>query len=186
MMMKQIVEALLLASPEPLDDRQLLSLLEDEGLQRQGLEEVLSELAGDYQDRALQLVRVASGWRFQVRREMAPWVSRLFPEKVGRYSRALLETLAIIVYRQPVTRGDIESLRGVTVSSNIMRTLLDREWIRVVGHKEVPGRPALYATTKNFLNDFNLQSLSQLPPIAMEEDEETPQQSEAEAARAAG
>jgi len=184
--LKRIVEALLLASPEPLDLKQLLSLLAEEGAGRKEVETILLELASDYQDRVLELVHVASGWRFQVRREMAPWVSRLFPDKVGRYSRALLETLAIIAYRQPVTRGDIEAIRGVSVSSHIMRTLQDREWIKVVGHKEVPGRPALYATTEHFLDDFNLQSLSQLPPITVEEDEETQEPSETEPARATG
>ncbi len=184
--LKRIVEALLLASPEPLDLKQLLSLLAEEGAGRKEVETILQELASDYQDRVLELVHVASGWRFQVRREMAPWVSRLFPDKVGRYSRALLETLAIIAYRQPVTRGDIEAIRGVSVSSHIMRTLQDREWIKVVGHKEVPGRPALYATTEHFLDDFNLQSLSQLPPITVEEDEETQEPSETEPARATG
>jgi len=184
--LKQIVEALLLASPEPLDQKQLSSLLEDEGADRKALETILLDLASDYQGRALELVQVAGGWRFQVRKEMAPWVSRLFPERIGRYSRALLETLAIITYRQPVTRGDIESIRGVSVSTHIMRTLQDRRWIRVVGHKEVPGRPALYATTEHFLNDFNLQSLSQLPPLPVEDDEETEQPTEEEPARAAG
>ncbi len=184
MTLKRIVEALLLASPDPLDVKQLVSLLADEGIGRQELETILQELVSDYQGRVLDLVQVAGGWRFQVRREMAPWVGRLFPEKAGRYSRALWETLAIIAYRQPVTRGDIEAIRGVTVSGHIMRTLQDREWVKIVGHKEVPGRPALYATTENFLNDFNLQSLSQLPPISMEEDEKTQEQSEVESVRA--
>lgn len=184
MTLKQIVEALLLASPEPLELRQLVSLLKEEGASREELETILQELASDYRGRVLELIRVAGGWRFQLRREMAPWVGRLFPEKVGRYSRALLETLAIIAYRQPVTRGDIEAIRGVAVSSHIMRTLQDREWVKIVGHKEVPGRPALYATTENFLNDFNLQSLSQLPPVSVEEDEKTEEQRETEAVRA--
>lgn len=171
MSLKQIVEALLFASPEPMDARQLLSLLADEGIERAELEAVLAELTADYHARAVELVRVASGWRFQVRREMAPWVSRLFPEKVGHYSRALLETLAIIAYRQPVTRGDIEAIRGVAVSGSILNTLKEREWIRVVGHKEVPGRPALFATTERFLDDFNLKSLSQLPPLSTDEEQ---------------
>jgi len=173
MTLKQIVEALLLASPEPLDDKQLLALLADEGASRADIGGALSQLQAECADRPLELVRVASGWRYQVKRDYAPWVQRLFPEKVGRYSRALLETLAIIAYRQPVTRGDIEAIRGVTVSSQIIRTLEAREWIRIVGHKEVPGRPALYATTKRFLDDFNLQSLEQLPPLPVEDDEET-------------
>ncbi len=171
MTLTQIVEALLFASPEPIDTRQLLSLLADEGVDRAQLEAVLAELQADYHGRAVELVRVAGGWRFQVRRELAPWVRRLFPEKVGHYSRALLETLAIIAYRQPITRGEIEAIRGVTVSSSILTTLKEREWIRVVGHKEVPGRPALFATTERFLNDFNLESLSQLPPLSTDEDQ---------------
>ncbi|GAB4353116.1 MAG: SMC-Scp complex subunit ScpB [Methylohalobius crimeensis] len=173
MTLKRIVEALLLASPEPLDTTQLLSLLADEGIEKAELEAVLAELVADYAERALELTRVAGGWRFQVRREMSPWVERLFPEKVGRYSRALLETLAIIAYRQPVTRGDIEAIRGVAVSANILRTLESREWIRVVGHKEVPGRPSLFATTGRFLDDFNLQHLHQLPPLPVDEEEQT-------------
>ncbi|GAB6067095.1 SMC-Scp complex subunit ScpB [Methylothermus subterraneus] len=166
MRLKQIVEALLFASPEPLDLRRLLALLADEGVERKELEEALAELAADYRLSALELVRVASGWRFQVRRELAPWVSRLFPEKAGHYSRAVLETLAIIAYRQPITRGEIEAIRGVAVSSSVLNTLKERGWIRVVGHKEVPGRPALLATTERFLDDFNLDSLSQLPPLS--------------------
>ncbi len=170
MILPDIVEALLLASPEPLDERQLLSLLADEGVDRGELEAALARLRRNCEGRPLELVRVAGGWRYQVRREFSPWVSRLFPEKVGRYSRALLETLAVIAYRQPVTRGDIEAIRGVTVSSQIIRTLEAREWIRVVGHKEVPGRPALYRTTDKFLADFNLEALEQLPPLPADED----------------
>ncbi|BCX83013.1 segregation and condensation protein B [Methylomarinovum caldicuralii] len=173
MTLKQIVEALLLASPEPLDDKQLQALLADEGATRVDLAEVLGRLQAECQDRPLELVRVASGWRYQVRRDYAPWVQRLFPQKAGRYSRAMLETLAIIAYRQPVSRGDIEAIRGVAVSSQIIRTLEAREWIRIVGHKEVPGRPALYATTRRFLDDFNLQRLEQLPPLPVEDDDET-------------
>ncbi|HFD38331.1 MAG TPA: SMC-Scp complex subunit ScpB [Anaerolineae bacterium] len=176
MTLRDIVEALLLASPEPLDERQLLSLLADEGVERRDLKAVLERLWQDCEGRPLQLVKVAGGWRYQLRREFSPWVSRLFPEKVGRYSRALLETLAIIAYRQPVTRGDIEAIRGVTVSSQIIRTLEAREWIRVVGHKEVPGRPAIYRTTDKFLADFNLQALDQLPPLPTDEDEQNAEQ----------
>src|SRR5690606_37903643 len=113
-----------------------------------------------------ELMEVASGYRFQVRPEYAPWASRLWEERPRRYSRALLETLAIIAYRQPITRGEIEDIRGVAVSTNIAKTLLEREWIRVVGHKDVPGRPAMYATTRQFLDYFNLSSLEQLPPLA--------------------
>lgn len=116
--------------------------------------------------RGFELRKVASGYRLQVREEFAPWVSRLFEEKPQRYSRALLETLALIAYRQPITRGEIEDVRGVTVSSNIIRTLLEREWVRVVGHRDVPGRPAMYATTRQFLDYFNLSGLGQLPPLS--------------------
>src|SRR5690554_4573769 len=117
-------------------------------------------------DRGYELVEVASGYRFQVRSEYAPWASRLWEERPQRYSRALLETLAIIAYRQPITRGEIEDIRGVAVSTNIVKTLMEREWIRVVGHKDVPGRPAMYATTRQFLDHFNLTSLAELPPLA--------------------
>lgn len=171
MHLKLLVEALLFASPEPLASRQLLALLKDEGVKRAELEAVLAELQADYQDRALELVHVASGWRFQVRREFSTWVNRLFPEKIGRPSRALLETLAIIAYRQPITRGEIEAIRGVSVNSSIVNTLKELGWIRIVGHKEVPGRPELLATTERFLNDFNLNSLRQLPPIAADEEQ---------------
>jgi len=119
----------------------------------------------DYRFRPVELKQVASGYRFQVRQELSRWVSRLFEEKPPKYSRALLETLAIIAYRQPATRGDIEDIRGVSVSSNIIHTLLEREWIRVVAHKEVPGRPALYGTTKQFLDYFNIASLNELPTL---------------------
>ncbi|MDX1589707.1 MAG: SMC-Scp complex subunit ScpB [Oleiphilaceae bacterium] len=165
--LQRIIEAVLLASDRPLTVDQMLALFtEDEPPTRQVLEHVLSRITQDCEGRGFELRRVASGYRFQVRESMAPWVGRLWEEKPQRYSRALLETLALIAYRQPITRGDIEDIRGVTVSSNIIRTLLDREWVRVVGHKDVPGRPALYATCKPFLDYFNLESLEQLPPLA--------------------
>ena len=129
------------------------------------IHEALVKIANEYSDRPIELKQVASGYRFQVRKEFSPWVIRLFDERPVKYSRALLETLAIIVYRQPMTRAEIEAIRGVGVSSSIIRTLLDREWVRIVGHKEVPGRPALYATTKQFLDSFDLQSLNELPPL---------------------
>lgn len=122
-------------------------------------------MAEDCRGRPIELKQVASGYRLQVRADFSPWVSRLFEERPGRYSRAFLETLAIIAYRQPVTRGEIEDIRGVTVSSSIVRALQDRGWIQVVGHKEVPGRPALLGTTKQFLDYFNLKSLDELPPL---------------------
>lgn len=129
------------------------------------LQQAVDEIAEDYAQRPIALKKVASGYRFQVKPELSFWVGRLFEEKPPKYSRALLETLAIIAYRQPVTRGDIEDIRGVAVSSNIIRTLLEREWIRIVAHKEVPGRPALYGTTKQFLDYFDLSSLHELPTL---------------------
>lgn len=129
------------------------------------IEAAVADIIRDYQFRPIELKQVAGGYRFQVRREMARWVSRLFEEKPPRYSRALLETLAIIAYRQPVTRADIEDIRGVGVSSGVLQTLLERNWITVLGHKESPGRPALYGTTEDFLDYFNIGALSQLPPL---------------------
>ncbi len=125
----------------------------------------LQDLEADCRDRSVELKQVASGYRLQVKPEFATWISRLWEEKPKKYSRALLETLALIAYRQPTTRGDIEQVRGVAVSSEIIRTLMEREWVRVVGHRDVPGRPALYATTKQFLDYFNLKSLEELPPL---------------------
>ncbi|NOT83626.1 MAG: SMC-Scp complex subunit ScpB [Methylococcaceae bacterium] len=166
MNIKKIVEAVLFASDKPLSLKQLQAIFPE--LQQpdiKALEVAVAEVMQDYHDRPVELKAVASGYRFQVTQEMSPWVSRLFDEKPPRYSRALLETLAIIAYRQPVTRGEIEDIRGVVVSSNIIRTLLEREWIKVVAHKEVPGRPALYASTQQFLDYFNLTSLGQLPTL---------------------
>ncbi|WP_291828661.1 SMC-Scp complex subunit ScpB [Marinobacter sp.] len=162
-----IAEAALLAAGKPLSVEQLRELFtEDERPARQVMEHALMLLEKACEGRGFELKRVASGYRLQVRAEFAPWVSRLFEEKPQRYSRALLETLALIAYRQPITRGEIEDIRGVTVSSNIIRTLLEREWARVVGHRDVPGRPAMYATTKQFLDYFNLNGLDQLPPLS--------------------
>lgn len=164
---RNIVEAALLASPKPLDVDRLCDLFDEhERPTRQAVEHVLSLIDRDCEGRGYTLKRVASGYRFQVREEYATWVGRLWEEKPQRYSRALLETLALIAYRQPITRGDIEDIRGVAVSSNIIRTLQEREWIRVVGHRDVPGRPAMYATTRQFLDYFNLNSLDQLPPLS--------------------
>lgn len=166
MNLKEIVEAALFASPRPLTVEDLSQLFDDnERPAAETLSTAVAELTRDYENRPVQLQSVASGYRFQVRAAFSPWVSRLFQEKPARYSRALFETLAIIAYRQPVTRGEIEEIRGVAVTSNIIRTLLERDWVSVVGHREVPGRPALYATTREFLNYFNLQSLDQLPPL---------------------
>ncbi len=164
---QNIVEAALLAAGRPLSLDQLRELFEEhERPARQVMEHVMMLLEESCAGRGFELRKVASGYRFQVRQAFAPWVGRLFEEKPQRYSRALLETLALIAYRQPITRGEIEDIRGVTVSSNIVRTLQEREWIRVVGHKDVPGRPAMYATTRQFLDYFNLTSLDELPPLA--------------------
>jgi len=162
-----ITEAALLAAGKPLSLDQLRELF-DEGDRpaRQVMEHVLVLLEQSCEGRGFELKKVASGYRLQVREEFAPWVGRLFEEKPQRYSRALLETLALIAYRQPITRGEIEEIRGVTVSSNIIRTLLEREWVRVVGHRDVPGRPAMYATTRQFLDYFNLTGLDELPPLS--------------------
>lgn len=165
--LQNIVEAALLAAGRPLTLEQLRELFEESGRPtRQTLERVMLMLAQSCEGRGFELRKLASGYRFQVRQEYAAWVGRLFEEKPPRYSRALLETLALIAYRQPITRGEIEDIRGVTVSSNIIRTLQEREWVRIVGHKDVPGRPAMYATTRQFLDYFNLASLDRLPPLA--------------------
>ncbi|MGD2084499.1 MAG: SMC-Scp complex subunit ScpB [Chromatiales bacterium] len=164
---KQIVEAALLAAGKPLGIGELLELFaEEERPDRTRIREALEHLEQEYQGRGMELREVASGFRIQVRAEYAPWVSRLWEEKPARYSRALMETLALVAYRQPVTRAEIEDIRGVSVSTNIVKTLLEREWIRVVGHRDVPGRPALYATTREFLDYFGLKSLDELPTLA--------------------
>ncbi len=165
--LKQIAEAILLAAGRPLTLDQLLALFEEhERPERAELREALEALAGDFDGRGIELVQVASGYRIQVKDDMQPWVSRLWEEKPARYSRALLETLALIAYRQPITRGEIEEVRGVSVSTSIMKTLQEREWVRVVGHREVPGHPAMYGTTREFLDYFNLKSLDELPSLA--------------------
>lgn len=165
--LKSIIEASLLASGGSLSLDQMLQLFEEEAMpEKKALREVLAELADDYEGRGMQVTETGSGWRIQIRAEYADWVSRLWEEKPARYSRALMETLALIAYRQPITRGEIEDVRGVSVSSNIIKTLQEREWIRVVGHRDVPGKPALYATSKIFLDYFNLKSLNDLPSLA--------------------
>jgi segregation and condensation protein B len=164
---KQVVEGALLAAGEPVSLERLQGLYDDgERPDREQMLAALEALRADYRERAIELVEVASGWRVQVRAAVAPWVGRLWQEKPTRYSRALLETLALIAYRQPITRGEIEQIRGVAVSTPIIKTLTEREWVRVVGHRDVPGRPALYATTRRFLDYFNLSSLNELPPLA--------------------
>lgn len=165
--LKSIVEALLLAAGEPLDLAMLASVFSDEERPSNSeISEALKELTDDYAERGLELRKVASGYRIQIREETNPWVGRLWEERPQRYSRALLETLALIAYRQPITRGDIEEVRGVSVRTNIIRTLQEREWIRVVGHRDVPGKPALFGTTKAFLDYFNLDNLDDLPSLA--------------------
>jgi segregation and condensation protein B len=161
---KLILETVLLTSQEPLASSELKRLF-DEELSNETLRRVLEELRSEWQGRGVELVHVASGWRFRARPEYQTFVDRLNPQKLPRYSRAVLETLAIIAYKQPVTRGDIEEIRGVVVSTNIIRALEARGWIDVVGYREVPGRPALYATTRAFLDDLNLRSLEELPPL---------------------
>jgi segregation and condensation protein B len=162
-----ILEAALLASGRSLSMDQILGLFEpEEQPAKSQILQVLESLQAACDGRGVELVKTASGYRYQARQDYAQWVGRLWEERPQRYSRALLETLALIAYRQPVTRGDIEDVRGVAVSSNIIKTLLERDWIKVIGHREVPGRPALYATTKAFLDYFNLSSLSDLPPLA--------------------
>jgi segregation and condensation protein B len=161
---KRILEAALLAAPEPLSLVELKRLF-DNDIAADTLKNLLEELRADWDGRAVELVCLASGWRFQTRLEFQPYLERLSPEKPPRYSRAVMETLAIIAYRQPVTRGDIENIRGVVVTTQIIQTLENRGWIDVVGHRETPGRPALYATTRRFLDDLGLRSLEELPPL---------------------
>jgi segregation and condensation protein B len=161
---KKVLEVALLTTQEPLALAELTKLF-DEELSGDTLRRILEELRADWEGRSVELTQVASGWRFRARPEFQRYLDRLNPIRPPRYSRAVMETLAIIAYRQPVTRGDIENIRGVTVSTNIIRALEERGWIDVVGHREVPGRPALYATTKSFLDDLNLRSLDELPPL---------------------
>ena len=161
---KRVLETALICAPSPLPLRELRVLFDDQ-IGADTLRGLLDELAQDWQGRGVELVALASGWRFQSRPEMRVFLDRLHPEKPPRYSRAAMETLAIVAYRQPVTRGDIEDIRGVTVSSQIVKQLEDRGWIEAIGYREAPGRPALYATTRQFLDDLGLESLTQLPPI---------------------
>jgi segregation and condensation protein B len=163
----QIIEGALLAAGKPLSVAQLADLFEShEKPENAEIREVLKVVAERCDDRGFELHEVAGGFRFQVRQALSPWVARLWHERPQKYSRALLETLSLMAYRQPITRGEIEEIRGVAVSTNIIKTLHEREWIRVVGHRDVPGRPAMYATTRHFLDYFNLKSLDQLPALA--------------------
>jgi segregation and condensation protein B len=168
MEIKAIIEAALFVVQKPLSIAELRHLFgesEEEQPEAAEIRAVLAEIAEDYRSRPLELVEVASGYRLHVRDSLAPWISRLFEERPARYTKAFLETLAIIAYRQPATRGEIEEIRGVAVSSQTLRAMMEREWVHVVGHKEAPGRPALYATTRAFLDHFNLCSLADLPPL---------------------
>lgn len=164
---KRIVEAAVLASSKPLSIDELLGLFEErEEITRGQIRQALDVLGQECAERGVELKEVASGFRYQVRTELSPWISRLWAERPSRYSRALLETLALVAYRQPITRGEIEDIRGVSVSTSIMKTLQEREWVKVVGHRDVPGKPAMYATTKQFLDYFDLKSLDELPTLA--------------------
>lgn len=166
--LKHIIEAALLAAGRPLQVDDILELFEGGGdaPERRGIQDALAQLSEDWEGRALELVEVSGGFRLQVRKEFSLWMGRLWAERAPKYSRALLETLALIAYRQPITRGEIEDVRGVSVSPNIIRTLLEREWIRVVGRREVPGRPELFGTTRLFLDDFGLKALDDMPTLA--------------------
>ena len=166
-LVKKIIEGALLAAGKPMDIAKIESLFDgDECPPRDQVRAALEEIEEDCRGRGFELMQTASGYRFQVRQDLAQWVNRLWSEKPKRYSRAMLETLALIAYRQPLTRGDIEQVRGVAVSSDIIRTLQERDWVRVVGFRDVPGKPALYATTKNFLDYFNIKNLEQLPALS--------------------
>lgn len=165
--LKRIVEAALLAAAQPLSLPQLSALFGDnEQPPHEELAKAIEELRDECADRGVELVEVASGFRYQVKQDVHPWVARLWTERQTKYSRALLETLALIAYRQPITRGEIEQIRGVAVSTNIVKTLEEREWIRVVGYRDVPGKPALFGTSRTFLDYFSLKSLDELPPLA--------------------
>jgi segregation and condensation protein B len=166
--LKNILEAVLLSADKPMKVPQLEALFEadEDRPTRDEIRKAIHELGEDYAERGFELKQVASGFRLQVKQDFAPWVGRLWEDRPARYTRALLETLALITYRQPITRGEIEEVRGVSVSSNIIRTLLERDWIKVLGHKDVPGKPTLYGTTREFLDYFNLKSLDELPSLA--------------------
>jgi len=164
---KMIIEGLLLATSRPLNLKEIAQIFdENERPDKKELRKIIEVIEADCSERGFELQEVASGYRFQVKQELSPWVGKLWDERPPRYTRALLEILALIAYKQPITRGDIEEIRGVSVSPNIIRTLIDREWVRVVGHRDVPGRPAMFATTKTFLDYFNLKSLQDLPPLS--------------------
>ncbi|MDR3446634.1 SMC-Scp complex subunit ScpB [Dyella sp.] len=176
--LKPIIEAALLASTQPMTVPQLLELFgEEDEVGREEIAKTLEALTEDCAHRGVELREVGSGFRYQVKQHVHPWISRMWTERPSRYSRALLETLALIAYRQPITRPEIEQIRGVVVSSNIIKTMEEREWIRVVGYRDVPGKPALFGTTRAFLDYFNLKSLDELPPLSEIRDMEDPQMS---------
>jgi segregation and condensation protein B len=174
--LKPIIEAALLASSQPMTVHQLGDLFnEADDVDHEQIARSLEALADDCAGRGVELKEVASGFRYQVRQDVHPWITRMWTERPSRYSRALLETLALIAYRQPITRPEIEQIRGVVVSSNIIKTMEEREWIRVVGYRDMPGKPALFGTTRAFLDYFNLKSLDELPPLSAIRDMEDPQ-----------
>jgi len=172
--LRNIIEGALLAAGRPLSLDELLALFPDDARPDRGeMRKALDVLKAEFEGRGIELKEVASGYRIQVRKELAPWIGRLWEERPARYSRALLETLALVAYRQPITRGEIEEVRGVTVSTHIIRTLQERGWIRIVGHRDVPGHPEMFGTTKEFLDYFSLKSLDELPTLAQLRDIES-------------
>ena len=175
--LKKIIESLIFSSTKPISLRELKNFFTDESISLELIEEVISDIEGKYIDSGVVLKKVSTGYRFQVAEECNEWVSNFYPEKPQKYSRALMETLALIIYKQPITRTEIESVRGVSVSSNIIKTLLERDWVKILGYKDVPGKPAIFGTTKEFLNSHNLASLGQLPKlddiIELSEEEKT-------------
>lgn len=172
--LKNIIEAALMVAGRPLNVSDLQKLFDENNPPATSeIREILKQIEADYENRGIVLQQVASGFQFQAKAELSEWLAKLWAERAPRYSRAFLETLALIAYRQPITRAEIEEIRGVAVSSNILKTLLEREWVRMVGYKDVPGKPALYATTKTFLDHFNLKSLDELPTLAEIKDLET-------------
>ncbi len=181
--LKQLLEAAIFVAEGPLSEQKLQdTVLQELNVSQRRLQKALDELMLDYRPRGINLLKLASGYRFVSMDSLSPWLSKLWQEQAPRYSRAMLETLALIAYRQPITRGEIEDIRGVSVSSNIIKTLSERDWIKVIGHKEVPGRPALYATTKAFLDYFALSSLEQLPSTGLFEHQEADHMGETESA----
>ncbi len=172
--LRNIIEGALLAAGRPLSLDELLALFPDDARPDRGeMRKALDVLKAEFEGRGIELKEVASGYRIQVRKELAPWIGRLWEERPARYSRALLETLALVAYRQPITRGEIEEVRGVTVSTHIIRTLQERGWVRIVGHRDVPGHPEMFGTTKEFLDYFSLKSLDELPTLAQLRDIES-------------